>query len=55
VWDRHRYVTYTVDDPELVEKLQVDKEGRLYLGKDFANNDVRVSVEVLERHGENDE
>jgi hypothetical protein len=48
-------VTYTVEDPELVEKLQVDKEGRLYLGKDLANTDVRVSVEVLERHGENDE
>jgi len=47
-------VTYTVDDPELVEKLQVDKEGRLYLGKDLANTDVRVSVEVLERHGENE-
>lgn len=54
VCDRREYVTYTVDDPELVEKLQVDKEGRLYLGKDLANTDVRVSVEVLERHGENE-
>jgi len=48
-------VSYTVDDPELVEKLQVDKEGRLYLGKDFARKDVRVSVEVLETHGETNE
>ena len=39
---------YTIDDPELVEKLQVDKEGRMYLGKAFANKDVRVCVEVLE-------
>jgi len=39
---------YTMSDPELVEKLQVDKEGRLYLGKDFATKDVRVCVEVLD-------
>jgi len=39
---------YTIDDPELVEKLQVDKEGRLYLGKDYASKDVRVCVEVLD-------
>jgi hypothetical protein len=38
---------YTIDDPELVEKLQVDKEGRLYLGKDFANDNVRVCVERI--------
>jgi len=39
---------YTIDDPDLVEKLQVDKEGRIYLGVDYANRDVRVCVEVLE-------
>jgi len=40
---------YTADNPVLVEELQVDKEGRLYLGKNFAKEDVRVCVERVEQ------
>ena len=41
-------MSYTVDNPELVEKMNVDKQGRLYLGKEYAGKRVRVSVEVME-------
>ena len=41
-------MSYTVDDPELVEKMTVDKQGRLYLGKDYKGKRVRVCLEVLD-------
>jgi len=39
---------YTADDPELVEKMDVDKQGRIYVGKDFVEKRVRVCIEVIE-------
>ena len=41
-------MTYTVDNPNLVKQMRVDKSGRLYLGQDYANEQVRISVEVLD-------
>lgn len=41
-------MAYTIEDPELVEKMTVDKEGRLYLGKDYAGEHVRVCVEMID-------
>jgi hypothetical protein len=37
-----------VEDPEYVQKKTVDGNGRLYLGKEFAEMDVRVILEVLD-------
>ena len=39
---------YTADDPELVEKMDVDKQGRIYVGKDFTEKRVRVCIEVID-------
>lgn len=41
-------MAYKIEDPELVEKMTVDKAGRLYLGKDYAGEHVRVCVELLD-------
>lgn len=38
----------TIDDPDYFEKTETDKQGRLYLGKDFANKEVRVAIEVAD-------
>lgn len=40
--------TATIDDPELVEKKNVDKQGRVYLTSSLAGKRVRVAVEVLD-------
>ena len=37
--------TVTVEDPDLVETKTVDGEGRLYLGRDYGGEDVRIVVE----------
>lgn len=40
--------TTTVEDPDMVAKKNVDKDGRVYLGKSFAESEVRIVVEVIE-------
>lgn len=46
--------TATVEDPDLVEKKSVDKSGRLYLGADFKDTEVRVVVERMDRDEDNE-
>lgn len=41
-------MAYTADDPDLVETTEVDKRGRVYLGVDWAGENVRVCVEKLD-------
>lgn len=40
--------TVTVDDPDAVEKKDVDSSGRVYLGKDYADERVRIVIERLD-------
>lgn len=40
--------TVTVTDPAIVVTKRVDNAGRLYLGKDFEGEHVRVVVERVE-------
>lgn len=37
-----------VEDPDYVRKKTVDGNGRLYLGQEFAERNVRVVLEMLE-------
>lgn len=37
------------DNPEMVETKTVDGQGRLYLGRHLAGEDVRVVVERMDR------
>lgn len=36
--------TITADDPHLVETKRVDKSGRVYIGRDVAEEDVQIIV-----------
>ena len=38
----------TIDDPEEVSKKTVDKSGRVYLGRDYAGEDIRIAFEVVD-------
>lgn len=47
--------TVTVSDPAAMITKRVDNAGRLYLGKDFEGDHVRVVVERVEPDESNDE
>ena len=38
----------TIDNPEMHAKKSVHSDGRIYLGREYANTDVRVTIEVLD-------
>lgn len=37
-----------IDDPDLYERKTVDGEGRIYVGREFANKDVKIVIEAIE-------
>jgi hypothetical protein len=39
-----------VEKPDLHETKSVDKQGRVYLGTDFAEKDVEIVVEVVDEN-----
>lgn len=41
-----------VEDPDLVDSFEADGKGRITLGKDFADKDVKVAVEVQDDNSE---
>jgi hypothetical protein len=47
--------TTTVEDPDLVTSKNVDGNGRVYLGTDYADKKVRVVVERLDDESKPDE
>ena len=36
-----------IDDPKLVKQVQIDDEGRVYLGRDWAGKQIRLVVEDM--------
>lgn len=38
----------TIEDPEIHGTKNVDSNGRLYLGEQYANDRVRVTVELVD-------
>lgn len=38
----------TVDDPEYVRHRTVDGDGRIYVGREYANRDFRVILEEID-------
>ena len=38
----------TIHDAEMHQRKSVDSNGRIYLGREYANTDVRVTIEVLD-------
>ena len=39
---------YTITDPEFVARKNVDGQGRVYIGKEYAKKEVRIVVEEIE-------
>jgi len=37
-----------IDDPDMYIRKKVDSSGKLYLGKEYAEEEIRVTVERLE-------
>ena len=40
---------YVTEDPDLVENFETDSSGRITLGKEFANENVRVAVSRIKQ------
>lgn len=38
----------TIEDPDLVKKKQVDSQGRVYVGREYAEKNVQFILKVLE-------
>ena len=39
--------TVTIEDPEIHGEKNVDSNGRVYLGEDYAGKSIRLTVEVV--------
>lgn len=44
-----------ISDPEIVQKKKTDSNGRLYLGKKFADCEVRAVVKILDENPDDDD
>lgn len=44
-----------VSDPDIVRTKKTDSNGRLYLGQDYANSEVRAVIKVLDDNPDDEE